>query len=185
MDYLISDMWDYLVATAAETLEYKALIILGALLALLTLVVPGRKMSDRIALAVLAAFLTLVFASTVLFRTQVQGAVNNFVPFFTWQQALATHNSSLFMQIVENIVLFIPAGIALGWLCRDARWWESVIAIAGVAMFSIGIEVLQLHYSIGMCDIDDVIDNTLGVVIGFLAMWGLCRLLRPKRGGGD
>lgn len=182
MDYLISDMWNYLVATASETLEYKALIALGLLLALLILVVPGRKVSDRIALASLAAFLTLVFASTVLFRTEVSVSANNFVPFFTWQRALSMQNIQLLLQNIENIVLFIPAGIALGWLCRDAKPWECIIAIAGVALFSVAIELLQLHYSIGMCDIDDVIDNTLGVVIGFMVPWVLCKVLRTKKG---
>ena len=180
MDYLITDMWNYLVATTSETLEYKALVALGLLLALLILVVSGRKVSDRIALALLAAFLTLVFASTVLFRTEVPASVNNFVPLFTWQRALSTHNVQLLLQNVENIVLFIPAGIALGWLCLDARPWECAIAIAGVALFSVAIEVLQLHYGIGMCDIDDVIDNTLGVVIGFMVPWVLCRMLRVR-----
>ena len=144
---------------------------------------PGRKVSDRIALASLAAFLTLVFASTVLFRTEVPASANSFVPLFTWQRALSTHNAQLLLQNIENIVLFIPAGIALGWLCRDARSWECAIAIAGVALFSVAIKILQLHYGVGMCDIDDVIDNTLGVVIGFMTPWALCRVLRSKKSG--
>lgn len=184
MDYLISDMWNYLIATASETLEYKALVVLGLLLAILILVVPGRKISDRVALAALAAFLTLVFASTVLFRMEMQPGTNNFVPFFTWQQALSARNVQLLLQNIENIALFVPAGIALGWLCRNAKPSECVIAIAGVVLFSLAIEALQFHYSIGICDIDDVIDNSLGAILGFVAMWILCKALKPKKSTG-
>jgi glycopeptide antibiotics resistance protein len=35
-------------------------------------------------------------------------------------------------------------------------------------MFSIGIELIQFIWMLGWCEIDDVICNTLGAVLGFL-----------------
>ena len=167
MDYLISDMWEYFMTTVSGTLEYKALIVVGMLLALLVLVVPGRKVSDRVAFAALAAYLTLVFASTVLLRTTAHGSGISLVPFSSYREAFIVGNRSLAFEILENIVLFMPAGLALGYLCRNSGTGASLLAIAGTAMFSVGIEFLQYVYGVGVLEFDDLFNNTLGIIIGF------------------
>lgn len=179
MDYLISDMWDYLMSTVAGTLEYKALIVVGMLLALLVLVVPGRKLSDRVAFAALAAYLTLVFASTVLLRTTADGGGVSLTPFSSYAQVFAGNRKLLFENL-ENIVLFVPAGLALGYLCRNAKFWECLLAIVGTAMFSVGIETLQYIYKVGVLEFDDLFNNTLGIIVGFAFARGICSLFRPR-----
>lgn len=181
MDYLISDMWDYLMTTVSETLEYKALIAVGLLLALLVLVVPGRKMSDRIAFAALAAYLTLVFASTVLLRSTETSSGLSLVPFSSYAAAFGQGNQRLMFEIFENIILFIPAGLALGYLSRHSGVWESILAIAGTAMFSVGIECLQYVYHVGICEFDDLFNNTLGIVIGFVVARAICAPFISRR----
>lgn len=174
MDYLISDMWEYFMTTVSGTLEYKALIVVGMLLALLVLVVPGRKVSDRVAFAALAAYLTLVFASTVLLRTTAHGSGISLVPFSSYREAFIVGNRSLAFEILENIVLFMPAGLALGYLCRNSGTGASLLAIAGTAMFSVGIEFLQYVYGVGVLEFDDLFNNTLGIIIGFVIARLLC-----------
>ena len=174
MDYLISDMWDYLMSTVSGTLEYKALVVMGMLLALLVLVVPGRKLGDRIAFAALAAYLTLVFASTVLLRSTAHSTGLSLVPFSTYAVAFGEGNRTILFEILENIVLFIPAGLALGYLSRESGFWASLLAIAGTAMFSLGIECLQYIYEVGICEFDDFFNNTLGIVIGFVVARLIC-----------
>lgn len=90
-------------------------------------------------------------------------------------------NIQLLLQNIENIVSFVPPGLAIGWLCRDAKPWEYAIAIAGVTLFSLSIETLHLHYVISICDVDDVIDNVLGTILGFVVIWMLCKVTRPKK----
>lgn len=181
MDYLVSDMWDYFITTVSGTLEYKALIVLGMLLALLVLVVPGRKISDRVAFAALAAYLTLVFASTVLLRTTAHGGGVSLVPFSTYTQAFIVGNRTLAFEILENIVLFIPAGLALGYLCRNSGAGASLLAIVGTAMFSMGIEFLQYVYGVGVLEFDDLFNNTLGIVIGFAVARLICAPFTSKK----
>ena len=179
MDYLISDIWDYFIATVSGTLEYKALVVMGLLLAVLVLAVPGRRLDDRIAFAALAAYLSLVFASTVLLRTTEHASGLSLVPFSTYTQALGGNRTYIF-EILENIVLFVPAGIALGYLCRASGICASVIAIAGTALFSVGIEFMQYIYSVGVCELDDVFSNTLGILVGFFAVRLIGRVLKPS-----
>ena len=60
--------------------------------------------------------------------------------------------------IIQNILLFIP----LGFLIGGKRG-----IIAGV-LLSIGIELTQYIAVLGYCELDDVLNNTIGVAIGSL-----------------
>ena len=60
--------------------------------------------------------------------------------------------------IIQNILLFIP----LGFLIGGKRG-----IIAGV-LLSIGIELTQYIAVLGYCELDDVLNNTIGAAIGSL-----------------
>ena len=60
--------------------------------------------------------------------------------------------------IIQNILLFIP----LGFLIGGKRG-----IIAGV-LLSIGIELTQYIFRLGYCELDDVLNNTMGTAIGSL-----------------
>lgn len=60
--------------------------------------------------------------------------------------------------IIQNIVLFIP----LGFLVGGKR------AIIIGLLLTIGIEITQYVFKLGYCEVDDVINNTIGVVVGTL-----------------
>ena len=60
--------------------------------------------------------------------------------------------------IIQNILLFIPFGFLIG----GKRG-----IIAGV-LLSIGIELSQYIFRLGYCELDDVLNNTIGAAIGSL-----------------
>ena len=60
--------------------------------------------------------------------------------------------------IIQNILLFIP----LGFLIGGKRG-----VITGV-LLSIGIESIQFIFRLGYCELDDVLNNTIGAAIGSL-----------------
>lgn len=60
--------------------------------------------------------------------------------------------------IIQNILLFIP----LGFLIGGKRG-----IVAGV-LLSIGIESIQFIFRLGYCELDDVLNNTIGAAIGSL-----------------
>ena len=60
--------------------------------------------------------------------------------------------------IIQNILLFIPLGFLIG---------EKRGIIAGV-LLSIGIEITQYIAVRGYCELDDVLNNTIGATIGSL-----------------
>jgi glycopeptide antibiotics resistance protein len=74
------------------------------------------------------------------------------------------------IQIVGNFIMLLPLGIYLPVLYRRMNNFLHVFLVCMLA--SISIEVLQLATKFRSADVDDVILNTTGAVIGF-GLWKL------------
>ena len=74
------------------------------------------------------------------------------------------------IQNLQNILFFMP----FGFLC-PLKKWSSVLFTA--AIFSILIEAIQYIGGFGLAEVDDVICNTLGALIGF----GLLSFMKRKK----
>jgi glycopeptide antibiotics resistance protein len=68
------------------------------------------------------------------------------------------------LNLLGNIVLFMPLGFLVDALSGVAGNKFSVIAIA--FFLSLSIELLQMVFMIGVYDADDVLLNTLGAYLG-------------------
>lgn len=77
-----------------------------------------------------------------------------------------------FLNIGGNILLFVPFGLFCGLLFRKCQTWKSILTISLV--FSLLIEIIQLIEQFffeangRITDIDDLILNVSGGLIGFL-----------------
>lgn len=71
-----------------------------------------------------------------------------------------------FNNIVGNVFVFAPFGYFLPLLYKKCRKWKTVV-LAGFCV-SLFFEVCQYFLYLGSADVDDVILNLLGVVLGFL-----------------
>ncbi len=67
--------------------------------------------------------------------------------------------------VVGNAVMFVPTGIVLPIVYRSLNSFWKVTACG--ALISLCIEILQLPFASRASDVDDLILNTLGVVIGY------------------
>ena len=67
--------------------------------------------------------------------------------------------------VVGNAAMFIPSGIVLPILYRKLDGFWKVVA--GGALISLCIEILQLPFASRASDVDDLILNTLGVAVGY------------------
>ncbi len=109
-------------------------------------------------------YLTMIFAVTVSpvygFSISRMGGTINLVPFVVWS-ARSGHG----MNFWGNILFFIPLGtlmVFLSYSCRKLH--RALLAGAGISFL---IEVLQL-FSNRSTDIDDIILNTLGALLGYV-----------------
>ena len=82
-----------------------------------------------------------------------------------WIENPTVVNKAEAVQYLLNILFFIPYGLLFPW--KDN--WKRVLVIALV--LSISIELSQYIFNLGWCEVDDVISNTLGAMIGWGVMW--------------
>ena len=78
------------------------------------------------------------------------------------------------VNLVGNIIMFIPLGFCLPWANAPLRrFWKTLLVSAGVIIL---VEAVQLVTLLGRCDVDDLILNLIGVTVGYL-LWKMTALL--------
>ncbi|MBR6281577.1 MAG: VanZ family protein [Lachnospiraceae bacterium] len=78
---------------------------------------------------------------------------------------------AVLLNLLGNVLLFVPFGFLVPLFWRKEEHHPFIIILMG-CLFSAVVEVIQLQTGLGSCDVDDVILNTLGTVLGY----GLFRL---------
>ena len=71
----------------------------------------------------------------------------------------------LLLNIIGNCAMFIPTGIVVPCLYRRLRSFPKTV-LTGF-LISLSIEIIQLPFAVRASDVDDLILNTAGVVIGY------------------
>jgi len=77
------------------------------------------------------------------------------------------------LEVMLNLLLFIPFGVYLGML---ARRWPVIGAALTIASTSFALEVTQYVLAVGSSDVTDVIVNTAGGVVGL----AIARVVRGR-----
>ncbi|OON90395.1 MAG: hypothetical protein ATN33_03080 [Epulopiscium sp. Nele67-Bin001] len=91
----------------------------------------------------------------------------NAVPFIELMKLLDYgYVASFTYNVVGNILWFMPIGILLPMQMRK-YWSIFTIAFCGFCV-SLSIEMLQFIFGTGISDIDDLIINTIGTIIGYI-----------------
>ena len=122
----------------------------------------------------LVEYIFLLFCSTVIFRTPGETRQYDFHPFWSYDRPdLLTEN-------IMNVVVFIPVGMILGSLLRvkgsstseatKSMTWL-MVAIIGCGI-SVTIEALQFFFMRGFSEVDDVMHNTVGCLLGWFMVKG-------------
>lgn len=91
----------------------------------------------------------------------------NFVPFKTIQMYIRYYDLPgirSFANLFGNILIFIPMGVLLPLVHKSSR--NVLIMLANAFLFVVGIEVFQLFSAFGAFDVDDIILNCFGVLLG-------------------
>ena len=91
----------------------------------------------------------------------------NFIPFKVINKYIsnAHHINDWFTKnLAVNIIMFMPCGFLTPLFFKKNRIWH--ILIFGIVL-SVIVEMLQALLGVGTVDIDDVILNTFGTLVGF------------------
>ncbi len=91
----------------------------------------------------------------------------NLIPFKVIKEYVGnmqTINDWFGKNLAVNIIMFMPCGFLASFFLKRNRVWH--ILIFGIIL-SVIVEMLQALLGVGTVDIDDVILNTLGTLIGY------------------
>lgn len=89
------------------------------------------------------------------------------VPFWEYSKLFFSGNQVYWMgQIGGNILMLVPLGFFLPFLFKEFRSFKRTVS-AGF-LLSVFIEVTQFVTARGLCEFDDVFNNTLGTYIGYI-----------------
>lgn len=130
----------------------------------------------------LALLVYVLFFSPKFGRTQGNIHGLNLVPlkeikrFYKGPQSLK--NGLFWMNIAGNIAAFFPMGLFVALLAPKRPY--GVFALAIVYLSCAVAEILQYVFNVGSFDIDDVILNTVGGLIGILVSIPVRRLLTKQ-----
>lgn len=72
-----------------------------------------------------------------------------------------------FENLVGNVVVFIPFGFLLPYIQPQSR--RFMVLLLNAFLFVLGIEVFQLFSAFGAFDVDDILLNCAGAVMGWVA----------------
>ncbi len=92
----------------------------------------------------------------------------NLIPFQTISQYSFGAHFNIWitlMNVAGNVIVFVPLGIYMQMFLRNKRFLRSV---AFVCVISLCVEAVQYIFGIGAADIDDIILNTIGGLLGVL-----------------
>ncbi len=154
------------VAGGLGSVLFAGAIVLGflALYRLLVISVRNRGHMKTRALVLLLTAAASIAAITIGMRE----GVHNFQVNFDALHFLSGGSGSGRHHFFLNVVLFVPFGVLFPLTFSEEKTRASTGVLVGTA-FSTWIEVLQYCLSVGECDIDDILANTLGTFLGVLA----------------
>jgi glycopeptide antibiotics resistance protein len=104
----------------------------------------------------------------------------NLIPLKEISRAIEVMSGPSQLNLLGNIAVFVPLGVFLSVLAKAGQptlagvFWRSL----GV---SFGLELSEVMFSIGTFDVDDLILNSVGGLIGFIVYASWTSLLRREK----
>lgn len=95
----------------------------------------------------------------------------NVVPFYEIKRAMEAGTNHGYLNVYGNIAIFMPFGLLIGMLGKGKMSTLAWVAIGALGL-SLLLECMQAVFAIGAFDVDDILLNTCGGVLG----WWSCRL---------
>lgn len=83
-----------------------------------------------------------------------------------------------FENLVGNVVVFVPFGFLLPYILKSCEHF--LILLLNSFIFVLGIEIFQLFSAFGAFDVDDILLNCFGAVLGYLVFKRWDGLMRRR-----
>lgn len=108
----------------------------------------------------LLGYVFLSLCATIIFRNETPEMRFSLYPLRSYTMG----SDTMMLENIMNIFFFFPIGFLLGIVMKKKNVW--LVTFVGFIL-SVLIETIQLFSIRGVCNIDDVINNTLGCALGY------------------
>lgn len=138
----------------------------------------GRKLFASLSYIIFTVY--TIFAIYLLFlspyrqsahtRFETSGVAYNLVPFKTIHDYIRASDhinfDAWFSNLAGNVLVFMPLGFFLPLLfTKFMTFWRTTLVVMGSTL---SVELLQYGLKVGSLDVDDIILNTVGGIIGYI-----------------
>ena len=104
----------------------------------------------------------------------------NFKPFRTIKMYIDyAYKLNSVENLAGNVVVFMPLGFLLPFMSAELRKFSDVLLNAFT--FVLGIEVFQLFSAFGAFDVDDILLNCIGAMLGYGCYRAVAALMEKKK----
>lgn len=127
----------------------------------------GKKIRLSIFCKALVVYTGFILLATLFCReSSLQAAAAPF-PLWSWVEVVRNHDMGILHQILLNVLLFIPFGVLFKMTFR-----KNGLLVGWLIGFllSMVIESSQLVFHLGLFEWDDMLHNSLGCLLGFMAV---------------
>ena len=124
-----------------------------------------KKSCQWLIIILLIAYVLILLFYTVLNRDPVTSGSVKLNLFWGYDNP----TEAIYRDNIRNILIFIPVGVLAGVAFKKYRIVKTLLV--GL-LVSLTIEFLQLIWSRGTFDVDDLFNNTLGTAVGVLLVAG-------------
>ena len=131
---------------------------------------------EHLACVLLVVYLLLLLGLTMAPPNYVPRQRLRLVPFTTIRHQFHQGGRTFLVNVPGNVVAFAPSGILVPLWSGRLRSLTAIVFVGLIT--SGGIELLQLNFTRRVADIDDVILNVCGAIVGY----GCYRLYTMRSG---
>lgn len=123
--------------------------------------------------------------TTSFFSAEVWKLNTNIIPFqstYNYLMGSEYFNLNIILyNTIGNILIFVPLGIFLSFLFSRFRTFPKVMMIGFT--ITVSIELLQFFLQLGQFDIDDILLNTIGALLGYFVYMSISKLWNTFQAG--
>lgn len=129
--------------------------------------------------AILIGYIVFVLELTMFGRGTSYYLQMDLRPLSGYMEAWHKHSLRDLQNGIFNILMFVPMGVLLPWIHPKFRTFKWLVLVALGATLS--IETYQTLSGAGLFEMDDIINNTLGGIIGYQLHRLATSIIRDKR----
>jgi glycopeptide antibiotics resistance protein len=126
---------------------------------------PWLPMNKLVLGALFIGYIVFVLQLTVIGRGTSHFLEMNLYPFGGYIEAWQKYSLREFQNGIFNILMFVPMGILLPYMSYKFRAFKRLLLV--VVCATIAIETYQTLSGAGLFEVDDIINNTLGGIMGY------------------